>query len=243
MAAGSPPRGVAMRKQGIILMTGQMVKFPSNGSTADGYLATPTSGTGPGLIVLQEYWGLVPHIKDVADRFAAEGFVALAPDLYHGNVATHPDEAARMMMAMNIGQTERDLRGAAALLKSKSSTKKIGAIGYCMGGTLAMLAATLNPEYGACITYYGANSRIKPDFSKLNCPVLGMFGATDAYITSAVTSAMEAEIKAAGKSAEFHTYPGAGHAFFNDSRPEAYNKAAAVDAWTRTLTFLRANLS
>ena len=111
-----------------------------------------------------------------------------------------------------------------------------------MGGTLAMLAATLNPEYGACVTYYGANSRIKPDFNKLNCPVLGMFGATDAYITSAVVSAMAADIKAAGKTCDFHTYPGAGHAFFNDTRPEAYNAEAAADAWKRTLAFFRANL-
>ena len=223
-------------------MSGEMVTFASNGGTAEGYLATPKSGSGPGLIVLQEYWGLVPHIKDVADRFAAEGFVALAPDLYHGNVAKHPDEAARMMMAMNIGQTEKDLRGAAALLTTKASGKKIGAIGYCMGGTLAMLAASLNTEYGACVTYYGANTRIKPDFSKLNCPVLGLFGGKDEHITPAVVSAMEADIKAAGKTCDFHSYPQTGHAFFNDSRPEAYNEEAAGDAWKRTLTFLRANL-
>jgi len=223
-------------------MSGQMVTFASNGGTADGYLATPKSGTGPGLIVLQEYWGLVPHIKDVADRFAAEGFVALAPDLYHGKSTTHPDEAGRLAMALNIGQTEKDLRGAAALLKAKSSTAKIGAIGYCLGGTLAMLAATLNPEYGACVTYYGANTRIKPDFSKLNCPVLGLFGGMDAHITPAVVSAMENDIRAAGKTAEFHSYPAAGHAFFNDARPEAYNKEAASDAWKRTLAFLRANV-
>lgn len=223
-------------------MSGQMITFASNVGTADGYLAVPKSGTGPGLIVLQEYWGLVPHIKDVADRFAAEGFVALAPDLYHGNVAKHPDEAMRLLMAMNIGQTEKDLRGAAAILKTKSSTKKIGAVGYCMGGTLAMLAATLNPEYGACVTYYGANTRIKPDFSKLSCPVLGLFGGTDPHITPAATAAMEADITTAGKTAEFHTYPGAGHAFFNDSRPEAYDTDAAADAWQRTLAFFRANL-
>ena len=223
-------------------MTGQMVTFAANGGTASGYLATPKSGTGPGVIVLQEYWGLVPHIKDVADRFADEGFVALAPDLYHGNSTKHPDEAARMMMALNIAQTENDLRGAAALLKTKSSTAKIGAVGYCMGGSLALLAATLNPDFGACNTYYGANQRIKPDFSKLNCPVLGMWGADDGHITTAVVNQLEAAIRAAGKSCKMHVYQGAGHAFFNDSRPEAYNKTAAVDAWTRTLAFFRANL-
>ena len=224
-------------------MTGQMITFASNGGTANGYLATPKSGSGPGVIVLQEYWGLVPHIKDVADRFAAQGFTALAPDLYHGNSASHPDEAVRLMMAMNIAQTEKDLRGAAAVLKAKSSTAKIGSVGFCMGGSLAMLAATLNPEYGACVTFYGANARIKPDFSKLNCPVLGLFGATDDYITPQATAKMAGEIKVAGGACDFHTYPGVGHAFFNDSRPEAYNKAAADDAWNRTLAFLRQQLA
>ena len=223
-------------------MTGQMVMFASNGGTASGYLATPKSGAGPGVIVLQEYWGLVDHIKDVADRFAAEGFVALAPDLYHGNSATHPDEAARMMMALNIAQTEKDLRGAAELLKTKSSTKKIGIIGYCMGGSLALLAATLNPDFGACNTYYGANQRIKPNFDKLTCPVLGMWGADDGYITQAVVNQLEIDIKAAGKSCEMHVYKGAGHAFFNDSRPEAYSETAANDAWRRTLAFFRTYL-
>jgi len=194
------------------------------------------------VIVLQEYWGLVPHIKDVADRFAVEGFVALAPDLYHGNAASHPDEAVRLMMAMNIAQTEKDLRGAAVVLRAKSSTAKIGSVGFCMGGSLAMLAATLNPEYGACVTFYGANGRIKPDFSKLNCPVLGLFGATDGHITPEITSKMAAEIKAVGGICDFHTYPAVGHAFFNDSRPEAYNKAAAEDAWKRALGFLRKQL-
>ena len=223
-------------------MSGQMVTFASNGGTASGYLATPQSGTGPGVIVLQEWWGLVPHIKDVADRFAAEGFVALAPDLYHGKTTTHPDEAMRLLMAMNIGQTEKDLRGAAALLKTKSATAKIGSVGFCMGGSLAMFAATLNPNFGACVTFYGANTRIKPDFSKLNCPVLGLFGATDDHITPAVVGALAADIKTAGGTWSTHTYQGTGHAFFNDSRPEAYNKPAAEDAWVRTLAFLRANL-
>ena len=223
-------------------MTGQMVTFSSNGGTAEGYLATPKSGSGPGIIVLQEYWGLVPHIKDVADRFAAEGFVALAPDLYQGKTTTHPDEALRLMMAMNIGETEKELRGATALLKTKSSTQKIGSIGFCLGGSLALFAATLNPDFGACIDLYGANPAIKPDFSKLNCPVLGLFGVTDSYIPQTSIDALAANIRAAGRTCEIHVYPGAGHAFFNDARPEAYNAAAAADAWTRTLAFLRANL-
>jgi len=223
-------------------MSGQMITFASNGGTAAGYLASPQSGSGPGVIVLQEYWGLVDHIKQVADRFAAEGFVALAPDLFHGQSTTHPDEAARLMMALNISQTEKDLRGAAVLLKTKSSTPKIGSIGFCMGGSLALFAATLNPDFGACIDLYGANPNVKPDFSRLNCPVLGLWGADDPYIPLTSVEALQTNIKAAGKTCEMHVYEGAGHAFFNDSRPEAYNKAAAEDAWKRSLAFFRANL-
>ena len=223
-------------------MTGHMLTFPASGGTTSGYLAAPASGTGPGIIVLQEWWGLVPHIKDVADRFAAEGFVALAPDMYNGNATTHPDEAARQMMALNIATTGTNLKGAAAFLKTKSSTAKIGSVGFCMGGQLALFAATLNPDFGACVDFYGVHPNVKPDFAKLNCPVLGLFGDTDGHVTPAVAKALDAAIKAAGGRSEIHIYPGTGHAFFNDTRPEAYDKAAAADAWVRTLAFLRGHL-
>src|SRR5262245_14277013 len=108
-------------------MPGTMVEFPTNGHTTQGYLATPASGKGPGVIVIQEWWGLVPHIKSVADRFAAEGFSALAPDMYHGQTAGEPDGAGKLMMALNIGQAEKDLRGATTYLKGNSSTAKLGA--------------------------------------------------------------------------------------------------------------------
>ena len=113
-------------------MAGQMVEFSSNGGTANGYLATPAAGNGPGVIVIQEWWGLVPHIKSVADRFAAEGFVALAPDLYHGKTTTSPDEAGKMMMTMRIDEAEKDLRGAAQFLLDHESTNgdKVGTVGF-----------------------------------------------------------------------------------------------------------------
>ena len=224
-------------------MTGQMVTFASNGGTASGYLATPKSGTGPGVIVLQEYWGLVPHIKDIADRFAAEGFVALAPDMYHGQIASHPDAAGRQMMALNIAATEQDLQGAATFVKSKSSTKTIGSIGFCMGGQLALYAATLNRDFGACVDFYGIHPNVKPDYSKLKCPVLGLFGETDGSVTPQVAHALQTAITQAGGRCDIHIYPKTGHAFFNDTRPEAYDAAAAVDAWTRTLTFFKGQLN
>ena len=127
-------------------MAGTMVEFASNGGRTAGYLATPTGGKGPGVLVLQEWWGLVGHIKSVCDRFAAEGFTALAPDMYHGKTASEPDGAGKLFMALNIGQAEKDLRGAATHLQTHSSTTKIGTVGFCMGGQLALYAATLNPS-------------------------------------------------------------------------------------------------
>src|ERR671925_1496649 len=132
-------------------MPAKMVDFSSNGGTTQGYLATPASGKGPRVLVIQEWWGLVQHIKNVCDRFAAEGFTALAPDMYHGQTATEPDGAGKLFMALNIAQAEKDLRGAAAYVAQQASSQKIGAVGFCMGGQLALFAATVNPNVGATV--------------------------------------------------------------------------------------------
>src|SRR5438552_2946804 len=223
-------------------MAGSMVKFPSNGGTTDAYLATPASGKGPGVIVIQEWWGLVGHIKSVCDRFAAEGFTALAPDMYHGKTADEPDGAGKLFMALNIGQAEKDLKGATAALAQHSSTKKLGAVGFCMGGQLALFAATLNPGIGATVDFYGIHPNVKPDYSKLFGPVLGLFAEKDTFVTPATAKEVDAAIKKAGKQSEIHIYPNVDHAFFNDENTGAYNKAAADDAWRRTLAFFRTNL-
>jgi len=220
-------------------MAGTMVQFPTNGGTTSAYLATPASGKGPGVLVIQEWWGLVQHIKNVCDRFAAEGFTALAPDMYHGQTASEPDGAGKLFMALNIAQAEKDLRGAAAYLLGQSSTKKIGVVGFCMGGQLALYAATLNPSVGACANFYGIHPNVKPDYSKLAGPVLGLFGERDQHVSPTVAKALDAAIKGAGRQSEIHIYPNADHAFFNDERPDAYNKAAADDAWRRTLALFR----
>jgi carboxymethylenebutenolidase len=219
-----------------------MVQFPSNGSTTSGYLATPATGPGPGVLVLQEWWGLVPHIKAVCDRFATEGFTALAPDLYHGQTATEPDGAGKLFMALNIGRAEKDLRGAATYLRGHSSTAKIGAVGFCMGGQLALFAATLNPAVGACVNFYGIHPNVKPDYGKLSGPVLGLFAEKDTFVTPQVAREVHAAILKAGKHSEIHIYPGADHAFFNDERPDVHHPAAATDAWRRTLAFFRQHL-
>ncbi len=221
---------------------GKMVQFPSNGGNTSGYLATPSSGTGPGILVIQEWWGLVDHIKRVCDRFAAEGLAALAPDMYHGKTASEPDEAGKLFMVLNIAQAEKDLRGAATFLAEHSSTPKIGVVGFCMGGQLALFAATLNANVGACVDFYGVHPNVKPDYSKLSGPVLGLFAEKDGFVTPQTARDLDAAIKKAGKQSEIHIYPGVDHAFFNDDNKAAYNKPAAEDAWKRTLAFFKANL-
>ena len=223
-------------------MPGKMVDFPSNGGTTQGYLATPTSGKGPGVLVIQEWWGLVPHIKRVCDRLAAEGFSALAPDMYHGKTADEPDGAGKLFMALNIAQAEKDLGGAAKYLGQQSSTAKVGCVGFCMGGQLALFAATLNPNVGAVVDFYGIHPNVKPDYAKLSGPVLGLFAEKDGFVTPQTAREVDAAIKKAGKQSEIHIYPNVDHAFFNEDNTGAYNKAAADDAWRRTITFFRQNL-
>jgi carboxymethylenebutenolidase len=223
-------------------MAGKMVEFPSNGGKTAGYLATPKSGKGPGVLVIQEWWGLVGHIKNVCDRFAAEGFSALAPDMYHGKTADEPDAAGKLFMALNIQQAEKDLRGAAQFLAGHSSTAKLGAVGFCMGGQLALFAGTVNPNVGAVVDFYGIHPEVKPDYKKLSGPVLGLFAEKDAFVTPKAAQEVDAAIKKAGKQSEIHVYPGVDHAFFNDDNTAAYNKPAAEDAWKRTLNFFKANL-
>ena len=224
---------------------GEMVQFPFAGGNTGGYLATPKQGSGPGVIVIQEWWGLVDHIKDLCDRFAEEGFVTLAPDLYHGKSTKSPDEAGRLMMAMRIDEAERDLSAAVEYLTIQDSTtsEKIGVVGFCMGGALALYTATKNDNVGACVVFYGGHPKVKPDLPNLNAPVLGLYAENDRSVTPDSVRALEREVKALGKPIEVVIYSGADHAFFNDTRPEVYNAEASADAWQRTIAFLREHLS
>ena len=222
---------------------GDIVQFQSNGKQASGYLALPRV-PGPGVVVIQEWWGLVPHIKNVADRFAREGFVALAPDLYHGKNTKSPDEAGKLMMSMRIDEAEKDLRGAVQFLLKHPQTggKQVGTVGFCMGGALSLFAASKNPEVGACVVFYGGHPNVKPDLAALKAPVLGLYAEKDGFVTPESARALEKNLKNLGKRIEVHIYPGADHAFFNDERPEVYNEAAARDSWDRTIKFFRAEL-
>jgi carboxymethylenebutenolidase len=222
---------------------GEPITFPSNGGTGQGYLALPASGKGAGIIVIQEWWGLVPHIKDIAERLAAEGYVALAPDLLGGKTTKEPDEAGKMMMAVKVDEAARDLSAAFDFLKNHDSTTgKMGSIGFCMGGGLSLYLATLRPV-DACVVYYGAIPwPVTLDLSKVQGAVLAHYAEQDGWASSEVATGYKKQLTDAGKQAEFHTYPGTEHAFFNDDRPEVYNEAAAKQSWQRTLDFYKKHL-
>ncbi len=222
------------------------VEFQANGATAPGYLAVPESGSGPGTIVLQEWWGLEDHITDICDRFAAEGFFALAPDLFRGETTDQPDEAEQKMMAMSMDQAEADMRGAVDFLAGQDGYEGegVGSVGFCLGGGLSVWAATLNPKVRAAVSFYYVMPHGKPDFSKIAGPVQGHFGTADDFVGVDDAKELETEIaEASGSPVEFHYYEGAGHAFFNDTnRLGTYDADAAQQAWSRTVAFLRSNL-
>ena len=223
---------------------GAMVEFAANGRTTGGYLATPASGSGPGVVVIQEWWGLVPHVKDVADRFAGEGFVALAPDLYHGRSTTSPDEAGKLMMALEIDRAERDLRGAIEFLLARDdvAAERVGTVGFCMGGQLSLFAACANPSVGACVDFYGIHPNVTPDLAGLEAPVLGFFAERDGFVTPEAARKLESDLRAAGKDVEITIFEGADHAFFNDSRPDVYHAGYAAECWSRMVAFYRRHL-
>jgi carboxymethylenebutenolidase len=219
---------------------GETISFRTNGRTASGYIALPESGSGPGLLVIQEWWGLVDHIRDVADRFAREGFVALAPDLYQGETTKSPDQAGKLMMALNIAETAKDLRGAAEHLLGMNNVKpkKVGALGFCMGGQLALFAGCEHSDLiSATVDFYGVHPKVQPDVSRLSGPVLGHFAEQDPMTTPELARQLIEKIRAAGKEIEAHFYD-ADHAFFNDQRPQVYSPAEAELAWERTVAFL-----
>jgi carboxymethylenebutenolidase len=225
---------------------GEMVEFPSNGETASGYLATPSSGRGPGVIVIQEWWGLVPHIRDVCDRFTREGFVALAPDLFHGKVTTEPDEAGKLVMEMKLDQAAREMLAAAKWLMDSgpASGDRVGIVGFCVGGALALYAATLSDIFGAVVAFYpglGRTDAAKPDYTRIRGAVLGHFGETDHSNSRERVEELERQMHEAGVNVEFFWYP-ADHAFFNDTRP-VYDPDASRIAWDRTLAFFRTHLA
>ena len=223
----------------------QNVTFASNGGHAHGYLRKPESGSGPGLIVIQEWWGLDDHIADIVDRFAAEGFVTLAPDLYGGRVAHDADTAGQYMQELPAEQAARDLSGAVDFLiadPSVSSTK-VGVVGFCMGGGFVLqLAALQGNLISAAVPFYGVGQAVPNEYRGITAPVQGHYAENDAFYPVERAREQEQQIREQPQSSvEFFYYP-AGHAFLNDKdKLGTYDPGSARLAWQRTVEFLKAN--
>ncbi len=218
------------------------VEIPFDKSMVPGYLARPDDDAiHPGVVVIQEYWGLVPHIEDVARRFASQGFFALAPDLYHGRAATEPDEARKLAMELHHGQAVREILAAASNLDSLSTVqpKKVGVVGWCMGGGLALAAAAHDASglIGAAVAFYG-RPLAGEDVHRITAPVLGLYAEQDHGIPVSAVHEFEQALADAGIEHHIEIYPGASHAFFNDTRP-VYAPEAAQNAWKRTIDWFR----
>ena len=230
-------------------MSGEMVEFPANGTVAGGYLALPEEGTGPAVMVIQEWWGLVPQIKRVCDRLADEGFVALAPDLYHGEMASHVemDKAGELMTSLPPERAARDMSAAVDHLLAHPATTgdAVGVTGFCMGGMLTLMIAALEGgRVAAAAPFYGAPlGEGGPDWSGLTAKVEGHFAEVDDFFPSDAVVDLEAALRGLEKDVTFHVYEGTGHAFANEENPlGTLDETAAATAWGRTLNLFRSSL-
>ena len=223
----------------------ETVSYPSGGETVSAYLAVPDSaGPHPALVVIHEWWGLNDWIKEEAQEFAEQGYVALAPDLYRGKVASDPGLAHELSRGLSQDQGVRDLKAAFDYLAARPDVRhdKIGSVGWCMGGGHSLQLAVNESRLAACVVNYGSMPTDKDAIQRIQAPVLGNFGAEDRGIPPSAVQAFESAMKAAGKSIDVKEYDGAGHAFENPNNKAGYREAAAKDAWARTLAFLNRTL-
>ena len=214
---------------------------------AQGYLALPASGSGPGVLVIQEWWGLVPHIRSVVERLAEAGFVAMAVDHYRGAETTEPDEAQKLMMGLSVAAAAADMAAGADYLLSRSEVTRaaVGSVGFCMGGGLSLLAPTVG-AISAAVAFYPAMPwpDYQPDWSQYRdkSALIHKAESDEAHAGPKITEYAQA-IRAAGGAVTVAEYPGSEHAFFNDDRPEVHHAEHAADAWERSVEFLRERLS
>jgi len=223
---------------------GEDIRIGDGEAALPAYLALPAAGHGHGVVVLQAWWGLVPHVRDVCDRFAREGFVALAPDLYRGERTTDPDVASRLMMDLDVPRASADLGTAVTHLRNHHTVDgaKVGCIGFCMGGQLALFAACEHDGIGAVVDCYGIHPNVQPDLGSLSAAFFGVFAENDEFVPVASARALERALREAGARADVKIYLGVQHAFMNDSRPDVYDAHTASEAWSDLLAFLRAEL-
>jgi carboxymethylenebutenolidase len=223
---------------------GKSVEFSINAMSGSGYLSLPKNSQGPAVIVIQEWWGLVGHITDIVDRFARAGFVAFAPDLYHGQAAAEPDTAKKLMMELELESAGKEIVNSAHYLLSlpETSSHTVSTVGFCMGGSLSIWSGTLDSAIDRCVAFYPGSSweRHAPIWSNYSGK-RAMIHCAEGDGTSAAPGIQEAikEISSAGGEIDVFDYPGTQHAFFNNDRPEVYDSKSADLAWTRTLDFLK----
>ena len=224
----------------------RMVEFPvEGGGSAVAFEARPSgAGAYPGVIVVQEWWGLNDHIRDVAQRIAAEGFVTLTPDLYKGRVTKDPNQASAWMAALDREEAMRILLGTLRFFQEKEPiyAEHIGVVGFCMGGSYALLLACRTPALKVAVPFYGDHPDPIDQVKNIRCPVLFIAGGKDRWINAPKVQKLKEAFQQYGVHGEVRIYPDADHAFFNDTRPDVYNPAAAQDAWTRALGLLSRTL-
>lgn len=219
------------------------VELQVNGDGAYAYIAEPDDDAKhPGVVLIQEWWGIEPHVRSVAQRLASEGFVVAVPDLYHGKVVTEPDEAMKMIMMLkgNVDRASKEIIGALETLKTRPNVdpKKLGLIGFCVGGFLAFTVAARYSDLAAVVPFYGGGYDPTPEeVAKVNVPVLAIYGSQDASIPASQIEKIERMYKEAGKDITVKIYD-AGHAFINPDHGDG-NEAAAADAWPLAVNFLR----
>ncbi len=227
------------------ILSYEYIDFPANGGSAGGYLAKPAEGGPfPGVVVIQEWWGLNPNICDIANRIAAEGYVALAPDLYHGRLTAEPDEAEKIMMSLQEPQALLDMSGAVAALQARSDVRadRIGVTGFCLGGGMSLLLAMHNPAVTAAAPFYGIPGEGMGAAAGISAAVLGFFAGKDEWVNADAVGSIRSALEAHDVRHELHVYEDAEHGFFNDTNPGVYHAEAAADAWSRLTEFFAAEL-
>ena len=218
------------------------VEFEQGGVQVSGYLAEPEGTARGGLIVIQEWWGLNDDIRGIADRYAAEGYLAFAPDIYHGQLTTEPDEATKLMMSMDRDLAGRELDAVAGWLKSERGVAKVGCTGFCMGGGLALAtAARPTANVDAVHAYYGVPFLTPDQLASVGCPVMCSYGGEDGMTPAEQIDGLREGLAGRNVAADIKVYERAGHSFFNAG--EAHHAASAQDSWERSLKWFGEHLS
>jgi carboxymethylenebutenolidase len=227
----------------------ETIEFRSNGGVASGYLVTPPSASGPGVLVIQEWWGLDSGIKTMADRLGAAGFVALAPDLYHGELAGHTemDKAGRLMRSLPPDRAARDMSGAIDYLATRAGVvgQGIGVVGFCMGGMLSFIIAANRPDrVKALVPFYGfPQGDAEPDWTKLSASVRGHMAERDDFFRPDAARALEQRLRKMGKDVTLTVHPGTGHAFMGPHNAlGTLDEALAARIWPEVVSFLHETL-